>query len=87
MRALIDTIFHPVLNWLTTIFETIQQLSVPLSRPVDIGMYLGPFVLLGSGWITFISTACALAFIYIVAFIVVAQRGLFIRFKDVIKWW
>jgi hypothetical protein len=87
VRALIDTIFSPVLMWLTGIFESIQKLSVPLAHPLDIGMYLGPFVLLGPAWITFISTACALAFIYVVAFIVIAQRGLFIRFKDVIKWW
>lgn len=64
-----------------------MELSVPLARPLDISQYLGVFGYLGPSWIAFITTACALAFIYVVTFIIVAQRGLVIRFKDLIKWW
>lgn len=87
MRNLIDTIFKPVLKWLKMVFDTLMELSVPLARPLDISQYLGVFGYLGPAWISFITTACALAFIYIVCFLFVAQRGLVIRFKDMIKWW
>lgn len=87
MRALIDTIFAPVLTWLHSIQTYISRLSVPVSRPLDISDYIGPFALLGTGWISFISTVCALAFIYIVCFVIVAYQGMFIKFKDTIKWW
>lgn len=87
MIALIDTIFGPVIGWLISIRSSINDLSVPMSRPINISNYLGPFALLGPYWITFISTACVFAFIYIVAFIVMSSQGLFIKFKDSIKWW
>lgn len=87
MRNLIDTILNPLLNWLNSVFTTIKELSVPLARPLDISQYLGVFGYLGPFWISFITTACALAFIYVVSYLVVSQRGLIIKFKDMIKWW
>lgn len=87
MIALIDTIFNPVIAWLFSIRSYISELSVPLSRPLNITQYLGPFALLGPYWITFISTACVFAFIYIVAFIVMMLQGTYLKFKDSIKWW
>ena len=87
MIALIDTIFGPVLDWLIQIRSYLMQARVPLSRPLNISQYLGPFALLGPYWITFITTACVLGFVYIVMFIVMASQGTFIKFKDSIKWW
>lgn len=87
MKSLIDTVFNPLIAWLTSISSSISKLSVPLARPIDISQYLGPFAYLGPYWITFISTACVLAFVYIVCFLIVAQRGMIIHFKDMIKWW
>lgn len=87
MKGIIDTIFKPILNWLDMIFTSIRELSVPLAHPLDISQYLGVFGYLGPAWISFITTACALAFIYVVCFIVVAQKGLVIKFKDLVKWW
>lgn len=87
MIALIDTIFGPVLNWLIQIKMYLLQSSVPLARPLNISQYLGPFALLGPYWLTFITTACFMAFVYVVMFIVMASQGTFIKFKDSIKWW
>lgn len=86
MRALIDTIFSPVLAWLTSIYNQIQEMSVPLARPLDVSKYLGVFGYMGA-WTSFVTTAFALGFIYMVVFIVVSQRELFIRFKEIVKWW
>lgn len=87
MRALIDTIFNPVLNWLQNIYNTILELSVPLARPLPVGSYMGPLATLGPYWVTFITTVCTLAFIYMVTFLIVAYQGVFTKFKDTIKWW
>lgn len=87
MIALIDSIFAPLLGWLLMIKTYINQLSVPLARPINISNYLGPFVLLGPYWMTFISTAAFLGFVYVVTFIVMSANGMAIKFKDTIKWW
>lgn len=87
MIALIDTIFAPFLNWLIQIRSYISDLSIPMARPLQVADYLGPFALLGGYWISFISMAFALGFIYIVAFIIMSLNGLTIKFKDLIKWW
>lgn len=87
MKNLIDTIVYPLLNWLNNIYNSLSELSVPLSRPVDIAQYLGVFAYLGSGWISFVVNVCLLAFIYVVALLLVAQHGLFIKFKNTVKWW
>lgn len=87
MKGVIDTVFFPILNWLNQIYSSIMNLIVPVSRPIDIAQYLGVFAYLGPYWITFITTACVLAFVYMVCFLVVAYNGLFIKFKDTIKWW
>lgn len=87
MIALIDTIFAPVLLWLESIQQSIKSLSVPVARPFDLGQYLGWFRLLGPWWVTFVTTACFLACVYMIAFVIVSYRGMYISFKDSIKWW
>lgn len=87
MIALIDTIFNPVLAWLSSISMYIHSLSVPVARPLNLSLYLGPFAYLGPYWITFITTGIFLAFVYIICFLVVSYQGMFIRFKDSVKWW
>lgn len=87
MKGLIDTVFSPILGWLISIRSYLTSMEVPLSRPVNLGDYLGPFALLGPYWITFISTACVLGFIYVVAYVIFSGIGLYTKFKGSIKWW
>lgn len=87
IRNLIDTIFDPIIGWLTIIIENINKLSVPVARPLNIDLYFGPFVHLGPYWLTLITTICFLAFVYVICYIIVAYQGFFIKFKDTIKWW
>lgn len=87
MIALIDTVFAPLLGWLMNISSFIRELSVPVSRPLNISNYFGPFVLLGPYWMTFITTAAFLGFVYVVTFIVVSTNGMAIKFKNTVKWW
>lgn len=64
-----------------------MKLSVPVARPLNVDNYFGVFGLFGRGWQDFAETVCALGFIYGVCYIVVTNIGLFIKFKDVVKWW
>jgi hypothetical protein len=87
MRNLVDTIFGPFLAWLDSIISKINSLSVPLARPLNLSRYFGYFDMLGPHWKTFITTLCVLSFIYLVTYIIVANLGLIMKFKNAIKWW
>lgn len=87
MRNLVDTIFSPVLNFLNIISDSLRSLSIPIARPIDFSRYLGYFNFLGPAWTTFITTVCTLAFIYFIVFFITSNMGLFIKFKNFIKWW
>lgn len=87
MHNFIDTIFNPVIGWLDSIAANLRSLSVPVSRPLDFGRYFGQFSFLGPAWTTLITTICTLGFIYFVLFFIMANAGLFQKFKDKIQWW
>jgi hypothetical protein len=87
MNDLIDSIFAPLLGWLTDLYNRINSLSVPLSRPLNLSNYFGYFSLLGTAWTTVITSIIALAAIYFIAYVIVKNIGLIIKFKNLIKWW
>lgn len=87
MKDLIDTIFNPVIGWLDGIIEMIIKLSVPVGKGINFSYYLSPFYALGPYWSTFILTTFTLGGIYLIAYIISSQGGLFIKFKEFIKWW
>lgn len=87
MRSIVDSVIGPLLTWLIDVYDRIMQLSVPLSRPIDFGKYFGYFTFLGAEWLLLISQTALLAFIYLVAYIVMSNIGLLRKFKDLIKWW
>ncbi|PAE14711.1 hypothetical protein CHH91_17830, partial [Virgibacillus sp. 7505] len=66
IKELIDTIFDPVIGWLTMIRQTISSMQVPASRGLDVGQYLGPLTSLGPGWTTFITTGIFLGMVYLI---------------------
>lgn len=87
MRSLIDSVFTPFLSWLESIYTYLFQLSVPLARPLDLSNYFGYFKFLGVHWMNLINTICALGFIYLITYIIIANIGLIIKFKNLVKWW
>lgn len=87
MRDFFDTIFNPFVNWLTSISDKISSLSVPVARQLNLSNYLGYFSILGPTWTTVITTILALAFIYWVTYIIVANMGLLQKFINLIKFW
>lgn len=87
MRDLIDSFISPLLVWLQSIYDRLHDLSVPLSRPLNLSNYLGYFNILGGTWTSCISTMLALSVIYFILWVIVSNIGLISRFKTLIKWW
>lgn len=87
MRNFIDTIFGPVLAWLTSAYNDIHSMRVAQARPIDFNNYFGWFGLLGPSWTLLVMNICLFGFIYFIVFIVVSQEGLYQKFKNAIKWW
>lgn len=87
MRDLVDTIFHPFLNFLDGVRANILNLSVPLAKPLDFSRYFGQISFLGPVWETFITTSFVLLFIYFLVYVIVNNLDLIIKFKNLIKWW
>jgi len=87
MKNFIISLFNPVLTWLNSIYTNLREASVPAARPIDLSQYLGIFGYLGPSWTTFITTGFLLGSIYLIVYMVVVNRGLLIKFKDLIKWW
>jgi len=84
---LIDTMFSPLLGWLTDLYNRILMLSVPLGRPLDLSNYFGFFKILGSTWMMVISQMIGLSVIYFIVWVVVNNLGVISKFKMLIKWW
>jgi hypothetical protein len=87
MHDLIDSIFTPLLSWLSDLYNRIHDLSIPLARPINLSSYFGYFNILGPVWRTCITTTIALTVIYLIAYVIVANMGLLIKFKNMVKWW
>lgn len=87
MINLINAIFMPITGWLRDLLYSMSNISVPLARPINFGAYFGYFSFLGPVWITFITTVCTLGFIYFVIYLVMSSTGLYLKFKNSVKWW
>lgn len=87
MKALIDSIFGPVLDWLTSMIDLLHEASIPAARPLDPSDYLGIYAQVGAGWIGFIASAMLMFVVYVVVYVVMVHNGVYLKFKKSIKWW
>lgn len=87
MINMIDSIFSPLIGWLSTIYSYLTDISVPLSRPINLSNYFGVFKVLGPAWTTVITTTISLTVIYLVVMVIMQNLGFIIKFKNLIKWW
>lgn len=87
MINLIDNIFSPFLLWLNTISSYLTNLSVPLSRPINLSKYFSIFSFLGPAWTTVITTAISLVVIYLILMVVIKNIDLLLKFWNFVKFW
>ena len=86
MHNLIDSVFAPLLIWLTAIGDRLHKLSVPVAKPLNLNNYFGVFLFLAQ-WMKLVTTICGLSFIYLITYLIMANIGLIVKFKNLIKWW
>lgn len=87
MIAIIDTIFAPVLNWLTQILNMLQSANIPPSYNLALGNIFAPFNMISFSWSMLITNIFVMIVTYTIIYIVVSASSLFANFKKIIKWW
>lgn len=87
MKALIDTIFNPIIAWLNSIQDYLSSASVPLSQQLPIHNLFAPIAMISPAWALVITNIFAMAFIYAIIYIVSNATGLIERFRGIAKWW
>lgn len=87
MKALIDSIFNPVIDWLNSLQATLMNASVPLSQQLPITDLFAPIAMISPSWALVITNIFAMAFIYAVIYIVSNGTGIIERFRNSVKWW
>lgn len=87
MIALIDTIFTPVLNWLTQIINYLHSATIPTSYTLEIGSLFAPFAMISPAWALLITNIFIMIVTYSIIYISMNATGLYLQFKEAIKWW
>ena len=81
INALIDTIFGPVLNWLTQILNALKMGDTPTNFVLNIGNIFRPLNMISPAWSLFLSNAFVLIAIYFIIYITMSGAGLYQQFK------
>lgn len=87
LRDLIDSIFAPVYGFLNFVLLKIQSVSLVASRGLNLDYFLGPVALLGPEWVGLIKTIIACITLLTVVFVSTKGFGLYLKFKEGVKWW
>lgn len=87
MIALIDTLFYPILSWISSLRDTLLSARVPLSQSLPLDSLFSPVAMLSPSWQLVISNIFMMVFIYLIIYIVVNGVGLLETFRNAVKWW
>ena len=87
MIALIDTVFSPVLNWLTQIYNYLINVNIPTFHALNLGNIFRPLNMISPAWSFLISNVFVMAVAYLIIHLVIGGSDLYLRFKNSIKWW
>lgn len=84
---LIDSFLGPVITLLTNARDHLDQVALVAGRGLNLDYYLGPIMLLGSGWKMLIGSVISSAFLLLVVLVARKGFGLYLALKDGVKWW
>lgn len=87
MIALIDTIFSPVMNWLSQIISYLHSATIPKSYSLELGSLFAPLNMISPSWTLLITNIFIMFVTYSIVYISVNGTGLYLQFKEAIKWW
>lgn len=87
MIALIDTIFNPVINWLSLLKNYLLQARITDSFGLSFSNVFAPITALSPSWAMVVSNVMVMIFIYGVLFIIHNGKDAFVSFVQAIKFW
>ena len=87
MHAIVDTILGPITTMLQNALNYLGQISLVAGRGLNLDYYLGPIIMLGSGWHMLIGSIVSSAFLLLVVLVVRKTFDMYLAFKSGVKWW
>ena len=87
MRPLIDSIFNPVTQMLSSTKANLLRYAVERNKPIDLDSFFAPFALLGNDWVFALKAIMFSVFSVTVLFLAIAIRGIYLYFKEGVQWW
>lgn len=87
MSSAIQALFAPAVEFLTLARDRLDDVALSARVGIDLGKYLAPARVLGSGFALMLQTLIAGAILAVVILAARAAFGLYLSFKAGIKWW
>lgn len=87
MIAIIDTLFQPIINWLSQILGYLVSASTPKAYVLNFGNLFRPLNMISPAWSLFLSNVFVMVATYLIIHIVMSGSGLYQKFKNAVKWW
>ncbi|MGC5328956.1 hypothetical protein [Brevibacillus sp. SYSU BS000544] len=87
MRNFIDSLFNPASQFLQGIRDSLLKYSVGRNKPIELDSFFSPFALLGTSWVVLIKAVMLSLFSITMLYVAIGARGVYLYFKESIKWW
>lgn len=87
VHAIVDTILGPITTMLQNSLNYLGQISLVAGRGLSLDYFLGPLIMLGSGWQMLFGSIVSSAFLLLVVLIVRKTFDMYLSFKSGVKWW
>lgn len=86
-QRIIDSIFNPIIQILITARDHLDNVAHVAARGLNLDYFLGPVSMLGWQWRTLVGSIIAAAFLILAVFIARRVYGIYLAFKEGVKWW
>lgn len=87
MHSIVDSILGPITTLLQSALNYLGQIALVAGRGLNLDYFLGPIILMGSGWQMLIGSIVSSAFLILVVMIVRTTYNMYLAFKSGVKWW
>lgn len=86
-KRIVDTIFNPVIEILTTARDHLESVSLVAARGINLDYFLGPISGLGPEWRTLILSVCGSAFLILTILVARKVYSIYLTLKEGTHWW
>lgn len=86
-QRIIDSFFDPIIEILITARDRLDYISMVAARGLNLDYFLGPVSMLGPEWRALIASVVASAFLIVTILTARKVYGMYLAFKEGVKWW